>query len=257
MDRLFVNLKYQCAWDEHSWRNVDSVVKHFLPDHQQRGRVTVRRVNVSTAHGVIDSFLKLYDHRADGWRFWMRASKARREFENYAAFAQLEVPAAEAIACGEERDRLGRLHRAFILTRAVPNACGLDEFFKTKPPWQERRQVLDELANTTRRLHAASFFYHDLVWRNILVSRDGAMKPHVLFIDCPRGGRACCGANRKRLRDLASLDKSAAQFCSRAERLRFLLQYSDRNQTDDEIRALAQACIEYRRTRWPEDWRGK
>ena len=187
----------------------------------------------------------------------MRASKARREFENYATFARLAVPAAEAIACGEERDGLGRLRRAFILTRAVPNACGLDEFFKARPPWHERREVLAELAGLLRQLHAASFFYYDLVWRNILVERDGAGRLRIFLIDCPRGRHAVSGIRRRQLRDLASLDKLGAQFCSRAERLRFLLGYSGQNQTDVQTRSLLRACLDYRRNRWPEDWGGK
>jgi hypothetical protein len=257
MDRTFVNPKYQRAWDHHGWKSLNSVVKHFLPDYRQRRKVTVCRVEISAGDGITDAFFKLYHHRAGGWRFWMRASKARREFENYLTFARLEVPAAEAIACGEERDKLGRLQRAFILTRAVPNACGLDEFFKRSPPCRERRDVLDELAHSLRRLHGESFFYYDLVWRNILISRDASETPRAFLIDCPRGSQSASSVERKRLRDLASLDKSGAQFCSRSERLRFLLRYSGKTRSDDGIRTLVRACLKYRRHRWPEDWRGK
>lgn len=255
MDRLFVSLKYQNAWNEHGWISVDSVVAHFLPDYQQRRKVTVRRVNFSS--DTPDAFFKLYHQAPGDWRFWMRASKARREFENYQTFERLGVTAAEVIACGEERDKFRRLRRAFVLTRAVPNACSLEDFFKAKPPWQERREVLDMLADSLRRLHTESFFHHDMVWRNILVSRAGANAPHVSLIDCPRGGRSLSGADRKRLRDLASLDKCGAQFCSRVERLRFLLQSSGKVRIDDEARSLIRACLRYRRQRWPEDWRGK
>ena len=61
---------------------------------------------------------------------------------------------------------------------------------------------------------------------------------------------------RKRLRDLASLDKSAVKFCSRVERLRFLLRYAGKRCLDDEAKKLARACLDYRRRRWPEDWSG-
>src|SRR5262245_43622221 len=109
MDRLLVNPKHQRAWSEYGWSDVESVVKHFLPNGKERGEVTVRRVNFSSSGDANDAFFKLYDHGAGNLRFWMRASKARREFENYATLAQLGVPAAEAIACGEERGRSGRL----------------------------------------------------------------------------------------------------------------------------------------------------
>src|SRR5262245_1871238 len=57
--------------------------------------------------------------RDDGWRFVGRASKARREFENAIRLAELGLPAVEPIAWGEERDRLGRLRRAFVITRNI------------------------------------------------------------------------------------------------------------------------------------------
>lgn len=256
MDRLFVNPNYQRAWDEHGWRDVESVVKHFLPDGKERGETTVRRVHFCSNGKTTGAFFKLYDHGAGNLRFWMRASKARREFENYATLARLGVPAAEAIACGEERGKSGRLKRAFIFTCAVPNACSLDEFIKTNPSRREREQILGKLAESLRQLHAAAFFYYDLVWRNILISRD-TTGCRVFLIDCPRGRHAASGLERRRLRDLASLDKSATRFCTRAERVRFLLQYMGKSRVDDEARIFIQACLRYRRIRWPEDWRSK
>jgi hypothetical protein len=95
------------------------------------------------------------------------------------------------------------------------------------------------------------------VWRNILVSATANEGPHLFLIDCPSGGVARFGRGRKRLRDLGSLDKSAAQHCSRGERLRFLLNYLGKPRLDDEVRRFASECVEYRRQRWPEDWRGK
>ena len=111
-----------------------------------------------------------------------------------------------------------------------------------------------QLAEILQRLHGANFFYYDLVWRNILVSRDKEGRARLFLIDCPRGGTTRFGRARKRLRDLASLDKSAVQFCSRSERLRFLLDYLGKSRSDDETRSLIRDCIEYRRLRWPEDW---
>src|SRR5262245_5932145 len=70
-------------------------------------------------------FYKRYEHGSGSWRFFGRASKAKREFENYAVFARLDVPCAQRLACGEQRDALGRLRRAFIITRAIPGALNL------------------------------------------------------------------------------------------------------------------------------------
>ena len=256
MERLLIDPKYAPAFAARGWRSFASVFAHFLPGYARQRKMTVQRVTVPTPDGGVDAFFKLYHLRASGWRFWMRASKARCEFQNYQTFARLGVPAAESIACGEERGRWGQLLRAFIITRTVPEACELDDFFQSGPPPAQRDQIRRELAEAVRRLHAARFYYYDLVWRNILVSRVGG-GAKLFLIDCPRGGTAWLGRGRKQLRDLASLDKSASRFCSRTERLRFLLGYLGKSRPDAESRALARACLHYRRTRWPEDWRGK
>jgi tRNA A-37 threonylcarbamoyl transferase component Bud32 len=257
MQRLFVNPKYERVFGAQGWSSFSRVFEHFLPNYSRRKKVTVEGVSIPDGQGHIDAFFKLYHLRASKWSFWLRATKARCEFENYATFERLGVPAADRIAWGEERNLLGCPERAFIITRAVPDACELDGFFRDGRPHGERLQVLRELAEIVRRLHEAHFYHYDLVWRNILVSRNSRDGPRLFLIDCPRGGFAQFGRARKRLRDLASLDKSAAQFCSRAERLRFLLLYAGKRRVDDDFRSLIRACLEYRRTRWPEDWRGK
>lgn len=215
--------------------------------------MTVHRVTLAGAQPV-DAFIKLYQHRSNPWRFWFRRSKARCEFENYLTFERLEISAAEVIACGEERDGLGRLRRDFIVTRAVPKCSGLADIFRGRPSWEQRGNVISDLADIVRRLHAADFFYYDLVWRNLLVSEENG-NPKVVLIDCPRGGVARFGRHHRMLRDLASLDKVASQLCSRTERLRFLMLYLGKKKPDDETRALARATLSYRRKRWPEDWR--
>ena len=256
MERLLVDPRYAPAFAARGWGSFASVFAHFLPDYARLRKMTVQRVTVPMPTGGVDAFFKLYHLRASAWLFWMRAPKARREFQNYQTFARLGVPAAEAIACGEERGAWGQLLRAFIITRTVPEACELDDFFQSGPPRAQRDQICRELAKAVRRLHTAHFYYHDLVWRNILVSRVGGGSK-VFLLDCPRGGMAWFGRGRKRLRDLASLDKSAVRLCSRPDRLRFLLRYLGKSRPDAESRALARACLHYRRTRWPEDWRGK
>jgi tRNA A-37 threonylcarbamoyl transferase component Bud32 len=253
MERLFVNPRYAAVFAGRGWNSFSSVFLHFLPAYSRRGKMLVQRVTLPTPDGEIPAFFKLYHHARSGWSFWMRASKARREFENYATFERLGVPAAERIACGEERDWTGRLNRAFIITRALP-ASELDAFFRATPRSVHRRQILAELAGMVRRLHSAGFFHHDLVARNVLVSQETPEhEPRLFLIDCPRGGFASVGKERKRLRDLASLDKKGSQLCSRAERLRFLLRYLDKPCVDDEVRLLTRACFTFGRERWADD----
>jgi hypothetical protein len=257
MDRLFVSPQFAERWTNLGVSSVAAAVAKFLPNYQQRRKVTVQPATLNAGGETIDAFFKLYHHREGGWRFWLRKSKAKTEFDNYLVFQRLGVAAAEPIACGEERDAMRRLHRDFIITRAVPKALGLDEWFRRQPPREQRQKLLLQLAGMLRRLHSANFFYYDLVWRNILVSETRGKEPKLFLIDCPRGGVARVGRAHKVLRDLASLDKTASQLCSRTERLRFLRSYLATSQCDKAVRSLAAACLQYRRIRWPEDWHGK
>src|SRR4051794_33335546 len=137
MERLLVHPKHREFFAARGWNDFAGIVAHFLPEPARARKVTVRRVSLATDGGAMDVFFKLYDHSASPWDFWLRPSKARREFENYETFSRLGVPAAEAMACGEERDRLGRIRRAFIITHAVPGACTLVDFFAAQPPHHE------------------------------------------------------------------------------------------------------------------------
>ena len=208
-------------------------------------------------------FYKRYHYGRSSWKFWGRKSKARREFENYDVFARLEVSAAERVACGEERDWLGRLRSAFIITRAVPGAQTLTEFLHRHCPDRSspasrglRDSVLRQLAAMTRRIHGVKFFHHDLVWRNVLVTRQSPDEPKVWWIDCPRGSfGAWPPLNRRRaLKDLALLNKSAIHGCTARERLQFVKHYLERARLNDEVRRLIHDTLEYRNKRWPRDW---
>ena len=226
-------------------------------------RVSVKPHTLTLADGTsLDVFFKQYEYTPPAWVFLARRSKARCEFENYAALQRLGLPVAARVACGEERDALGRLRRAFIITRAVPSAPTLIEFVREHCPDRAtagaaalRDQLWQQLAAAARTMHAGDFFHHDFVWRNLLVNRAPDGTPQLWLIDCPRGGVRQWGRQRHRWKDLASLDKSAAQFCTRAERLNFLKLYLGKSRVDGAVKKLAREVLEYRRHRWPEDWK--
>jgi len=77
--------------------------------------------------------------------------------------------------------------------------------------------------------------------------------PRWCWIDCPRGSfRHRAGQRRRRaVKDLASLDRDAAKFCSRAERLRFLMDYLGQERLDEDARQLIGEILTYSRWRWP------
>jgi hypothetical protein len=228
------------------------------------GGVQVKRVDLELgAGGRLELFFKLYCYRRPSWRFFGRASKARREFQNYAVFERLGIRGARRVACGEERDWIGRLRRAFIVTEAIPGAVTLTEFVRThaapgRPGVRALRLgLLRQLAAMICRAHAAGFYHHDLVWRNLLVTHRPPGEPQVWWIDCPRGqfDRWSPWRERRRIKDLASLDKVAAELATAPERLRFVMCYLGMTRLDREAKSLVRRVLAYRKARWPDDWR--
>lgn len=249
MSWVQIDPRYESELHAIGLSSFDAIVDHFTS-----GMALDEGVFVTAAHlgDHTNVFFKLYSYDRPTARFWKRASKARREFENYERLRKLGVSVAQRVAVGEERDRLGRLKRAFVITAAVPGARTLIDFVREQPSRDIRRDLCRRLAQATRAMHDANFFYYDLVWRNVLVNGSGEL----VFIDCPRGGASRFGRERCKLRDLASLDKLASKHCRRTERLGFVLEYLGKKRIDAEARALIYLSRDYRRKRWPDDWTG-
>lgn len=265
---LLIDDAYRPHFSARSWNEAREVLAaNGRGEAALRTTVIVRQQTMPAANGgEMPVFFKTYEYPPTSFEFWGRASKARREFLNYEAFTRLGVRCAERIACGEVRDRIGRLQRAFIVTRTIPEAMTLIEFAQRHPRSDSnpasrslRSSAMSQVATMTRRIHDAGFHHQDLVWRNVLVTLAPGEDPKVWWIDCPRGGfdRWSPWRRRKRIKDLASLDKAASRHCSRSERLRFLCAYLQQPRPDDAVRKLAKEIVSYRRQRWPEDWNGK
>lgn len=262
---LMIDAAFEPAFAHLGLRSFAAISKFFLGNEQPgRAKVVVRPATLPQPRGEpLAVYYKHYQPLQAKWEFVGRRSKARCEFENYAVFKRLGLPAPERVAFGEERDALGRLLRTFIITRAIPDALTLIDFVRKRCPNRhtpEARRLRDSLcrqvAELTRRIHSAGFFHRDLVWRNILVTWRPPAAPQVWWIDCPRGGFVRWPFLRAgpRLRDLASLDKLASRWCSATERVRFAKLYLGRQHLDAAAKELIRDELRYRKDRWPEDW---
>ena len=169
MDWFVVDSRYKPAFERLRLDSFSSAVAFFSGKGDPARRSLVEQKQVQLPDGSsLPVFYKQYEFANASWRYLWRASKARCEFQNYAAFEQLGIPCAERIACGEQRDWIGRLHRAFIVTKALPNSGSLVEFVQQQCPTRAtvefrklRSLLLNQLADLTRRMHAAKFFHHD------------------------------------------------------------------------------------------------
>ena len=262
---VLIDARFQESFTRLGLNSGGSITRFFggqVRDFNGKG-VVVKPSNLPLSGEAAPVYFKQYRYRPPSWKFIGRPSKARCEYRNYQALQALGVPTAEALACGEERDPLGRLCSAFIITRSIECALPLHEFVKQNCPDRRsahsrnlRATLLRELAGLTRRIHQADFYHHDLAWRNVLVTWQPAAEPRLWWIDCPRGqfDRWSPWRRRRLLKDLASLDKLASQYCSHGERLRFMSLYLGKSRLDAKARRLIRDVLAYRKRRWPEDW---
>jgi len=261
---LLIAEPYQAMFAALGLNSFDSITAAFgTPPRADRESVKVEQSVIARAGGPpVPVFFKQYFYPRPSLAFWGRASKAHCEFRHYGVFMQADVRCAERIACGEKRDRFGRLRHAFIITRTVPDAATFIGFMSSTPPSaasrtvQLRRNILRQLARMTRRSHDAGFYHRDLYGRNVLVTETPEQGPLVWWIDCPRGvfDRWSPWRRRSALKDLASLDKSASKHCSRSERLAFIQEYLAKPALDADAKKWIRDALDYRRQRWPEDW---
>ena len=260
-DLLLVDPAFRRRFEELNLDSAAAVLRFLGGDAIVGTNTVVAQATLRFRDGSVEQvFFKQYIFPVPAWAFIGRRSKARREYENYAAFSRMDIPCPQALACGELRDGLGRLRRAFILTRAVPDAPTLIEFVQTHCPSRAtlasrrlRLDIITRFAPMVGRMHGRNFFHNDLVWRNILVTCPPQGTPGLWWIDCPRGRFVWMKRRRLQLKDLAALDKQASRNCSRAERLAFVKAYLGKTRLDAEAKRLARAVLAYKHQRWSDE----
>ncbi len=204
-------------------------------DHGLRRELYVKKYWYPTSGDRWSGF-----HRGTFWG----VSKVRREFENLARLRAWGLDAPAPVSYGEER-QAGWLYRSFLISEGIHDPLSLDLFIRDWLPArpaseqrQLRRELIEHLADYTRRMHEHRFVHHDFFWRNILLR--GRSLAHFFLIDSHKG---CCWKpwmeRRSRAKDLATLDAPATSFFRRTERLRFFLLYrGQRRLTNDDKHLL-------------------
>jgi len=222
---------------------------------KRTGSVEVRSLPLGSSPGARTVFIKKY-WAASPSQLWsgmfrgvlLGRSKARREYENLNRLRAWGLDAPAAVAFGEERCA-GWLLRSFLISESVVDPLPLHVFIRDQLPATAagrpqglRRELIEQLAQFTRRLHEHAFVHHDYFWRNILLS--GGDLKRFFLIDAHKGRRWFRWEERRaRAKDLATLDAPAPQFFRRTERLRFFLLYRGRRSLAPEDKALLRLTL--------------
>ena len=179
-------------------------------------------------------YVKRY-HGTKGLRSWLGRSRLRGEWNNLKLFRELDIPAAQLAAYGEERF-LTYAGRGALITEALPNTSDLSDLAINKDSRFQNRnwvqKVITQVADSARKMHDDGFAHNDFKWRNILVNED-IENPGVFLIDCPAGQHWFGPFLRYRIiKDLACLDKMGKYHLSRTQRMHFFKLY---RQTDKKL----------------------
>ena len=176
----------------------------------------------------VSYYVKRYRSNGKGLRAYLPRPRIKAEWQNLQHFADWGIPTASIVARGMQRKACAFVRGAMI-TREIPETRDLSDLALEKDACLQDagwvRQVSFQVADFTRVLHQHRFVHNDLKWRNILIDR----QPKAFLIDCPTGGFWWGPFLQYRIvKDLACLDKVVKYHLSRTQRLRFYLQYSQR-----------------------------
>jgi hypothetical protein len=158
---------------------------------ERRTRIVILRKRASgAAPEALRSFvLKIYHYPLlPRIRTGLRISKAEQEFNSLRYLNQQGVSAAEAVAFGVERTRLGFVRSCFVITGLVEGAVNLSrwraEQTQAQPPRHDHF-LLKQLGAMFRRLHEVRFFLFTPKTKNILIRHGSSGSPEIFFIDVP------------------------------------------------------------------------
>ncbi|WP_217476126.1 lipopolysaccharide kinase InaA family protein [Stutzerimonas stutzeri] len=184
---------------------------------------------IRVERGGVVYYVKRYRSSGKSLRRYLGRPRVKAEWQNLKLFRRWGIPTAPIVAYGLERQH-GAFTRGALITRELPRTDDLAALAKRHDPRLQDpdwvRRVSFQLAAATRSMHARRFAHNDLKWRNVLVDP----QLNLYLIDCPTGA-FWWGPflERRIIKDLACLDKVAKYHLSRTQRLRFYLEYAERD----------------------------
>ncbi len=173
-------------------------------------------------------YVKRYWGAGKGLRRLIGRPRVKAEWQNLELFRRWGIPTAPVVAYGLERHG-GQFRRGALITRELEQTQDLALIANTLDARLRDRGWVQEIslqaADATRTMHEHGFAHNDLKWRNLLVDP----QRRLYLIDCPTGSFWWGPFLQHRIiKDLACLDKVGKYHLSRTQRLRFYLQYVQR-----------------------------
>src|SRR5262245_33254187 len=160
---------------------------------EARTRVVILRrwANRPQEEAIRSFVLKIYNYPLlPRIRTGLRISKAKQEFHSLRYLNQQGVQAAEPVAFGVERTRLGFVRSCFVITRFVEGAVSLSQWRSESSQLHlsntgRNHFLLKQLGTTFRRIHDVRFFLFTAQTKNILIRGESARSPGSFFVDTP------------------------------------------------------------------------
>lgn len=155
---------------------------------------------------------------------------ARLERDAIATLTAAGVPTPETVAWGV-RGRDPARRRSFIVTREIPSQRTLDDLARCwgragQADPATRRQLIQQVAELTRRMHDAGVNHRDLYLVHLLLVGEPGAPDALRLIDLHRARCRSSVPRRWRIKDLAGLAFSARVApLTRTDRLRFVRAY--------------------------------
>ena len=239
VERHFVHRDFRDALTN---AHLESVADYFRREDAKVLRRRDGRANVllqlDLGAGTVTCFLKTHEplQPLQGILQLLRAragdTAGMQELRNVETLRAIGIDTVPVVAAGEETGSYRR-RRSYFLSKKIDRARPLDDFlvdrFAGRTHLERRelrlkRKIIDLLARTARRFHAARCHHQDFYLNHFFIRLDG--EPQLFLIDLQRMRRPRRLRRRWIVKDLGQLNHSADRAkLSKTDRLRFIMTY--------------------------------
>jgi len=166
-----------------------------------------------------------YPHLFQRIKNLLKHTRTFREFNTTYITGSRGISVEVPVAHGEEKRLF--IKKSYLIIKKIKDSCTLREYFKNNALLEERRRVLRKFGKLAKEIHDAGIKQDDFSLDNFLIYKDAEGKEKIILIDFERVSvQAGCLNERLCTWYLAKLNR-AKNYFSNADRLRFLMAYTN------------------------------